>query len=34
MFSSHPSIDILAAEERADPEIWDILLGAGWYAEK
>jgi hypothetical protein len=34
MLSSHPSINLLAAEERANPEIWDILLGAGWYAEK
>lgn len=34
MLSSHPSINLLAAEERANPEIWDILLCAGWYAEK
>lgn len=34
MLSGHPSINLLAAEERANPEIWDILLGAGWYAEK
>ena len=32
MFISHPSISRLAADERANPEIWDILLGAGWYA--
>ena len=34
MFSSRPSITQLAADERASPEIWDILLGAGWYARK
>lgn len=34
MFSSHPGITRLAANERASLEIWDVLLGAGWYAGK
>ena len=34
MLSSHPSVSRLAADERASPEICDVLLGAGWYAGK
>jgi hypothetical protein len=34
MLNSHPSLNLLVVDERANPEIWDTLLGVGWYAEK
>jgi hypothetical protein len=34
MFKTHPSITRVAADDRPNPEIWDILLCAGWEAGK